>query len=157
MNRPSEDLDDKLPILRTSRLFDADAQCVFDAWTQPNHLSEWFGPPGCTVESTTVDLRVGGLYNITIQTPGDERIYHYGEYREIDRPRRLSFTWVLSGQPCGGHTGDDIVSLVSINFDEIDDKTEVILIHEQLPSTEAIESHRFGWEACFDSLTTWLE
>jgi uncharacterized protein YndB with AHSA1/START domain len=46
--------------LRMSRTFDAPRERVFAAWTNPDHLREWFGPPGVSNVECELDARPGG-------------------------------------------------------------------------------------------------
>ena len=77
------------------RRFDASAERIFDAWFDPVWLGRWmFGPSvrdGLIVR-LTLDARVGGKFSFVVNRQGTE-IDHVGEYREIDRPRLLVFTW----------------------------------------------------------------
>src|SRR3954453_19127452 len=51
-----------------TRVFDAPRELVFQAWTDPGHVAQWFGPEGFDTprESVTVDLRVGGRYQLGV-------------------------------------------------------------------------------------------
>ncbi len=74
------------------RTIAASAEDIFDCWLDPEALAAWMRPG--TIRSTVakVEPRVGGRYEIVMQ--GEEgAIPHSGEYRVIDRPRRLVFTW----------------------------------------------------------------
>ena len=52
-----------------TRVFDAPRALVFKAWTQPEHLSRWWGPHGFTVQVCEMDLRVGGGWHIRMRSP----------------------------------------------------------------------------------------
>ncbi|HTU64537.1 MAG TPA: SRPBCC domain-containing protein [Steroidobacteraceae bacterium] len=119
------------------RTIAAPAEMLFDAFLDPMALSEWMRPG--TIRSTLarVDARVGGRYEITMQ--GDNGpIPHSGEYRVIDRPKRLVFTW-FSPHTAGADT------LVTVDFIEVAKGTEVVVTHELLPES-ARPSHSKGWE-----------
>jgi len=75
-----------------TRVFDAPARLVFDAWTKPELLKRWLGVrAGWTMEVCEVDLRVGGKYRFVWRGP-DMTMGMGGSYREIVPPVRLVST-----------------------------------------------------------------
>lgn len=81
------------------RFIDAPPGLVFDAWTQPEHLRHWWGPRGYVLVVCEVDLRVGGSYRLVQRAPDGHDHAFRGRYVEIDRPRRLSRTFVYDRAP----------------------------------------------------------
>ena len=77
------------------RLFDAPRQRVFDAWTKPELLRQWFGRRGDILSVCEVHLRVGGGYRFVWQLREGGEMGMGGEYREIDAPGRLVSTEVF--------------------------------------------------------------
>ncbi len=97
---------------RIERAFAATPEEVFDAWTSPAVLERWWGRPGWSASSFDVDLRVGGGYALRMLDADGKPHAVAGEYREIERPRRLVYTWCWrEGGPDPGH-----VSLVTVEF-----------------------------------------
>jgi glutathione S-transferase len=137
--------------LRLERTFAASAEEVFDAWTNPQVLARWCGPgPSWTSPGCDVDLRIGGRYVLRMNDPESGRAFVVGgEYREIDRPRRLVYTWRWESDdsPDPGH-----VSLVSVDFVPAGEGTTVVLEHSGLPSESSRARHGSGWEGTFDNL-----
>ncbi len=91
-------------------------------------------------------MRVGGAVRVVMHDP--ERDAHYGGggmYTEVDRPRRLAFTWLWDDQ--GTRT------LIEIDFDETEDGTRVRFVHRDLWDEEAVRSHTGGWNGVFDNLS----
>ena len=82
------------PILLTvERHFAAAPGTLFDAWLDPESVGQWlFATPDGVMETVEIDPRVGGKFLI-VERRGDELAEHFGEYLEIDRPRRLVFTF----------------------------------------------------------------
>ena len=83
--------------VRVTRRFSASAERVFDAWLDPDKVMRWMAAPhshGTPGEMVRVDIdaRVGGTFSFVDRRDGEE-VDHVGEYLEIDRPRRLVFTW----------------------------------------------------------------
>jgi uncharacterized protein YndB with AHSA1/START domain len=122
---------------------------VFDAWTRPEHLRAWWGPRPVTCAGAEVDLRVGGRYRIDNALPDGTIVTIEGEFREVQRPQKLVYTWRM------GNEGHD-TSLVTVRFEASADDTNVVIVHEKVSRAEARESHEKGWEGCLDGLERFL-
>jgi uncharacterized protein YndB with AHSA1/START domain len=75
--------------IRFERLVDAPPSAVFDAWTKPEELSQWWDPAGRPLLRCDIDLRVGGRFAFV--TEGHPEMPFTGAYREIRRASRLVF------------------------------------------------------------------
>ncbi len=93
--------------LVVTRVFDAPVEHVWEAWTEPEHVRQWWGPEGFTCPLARMDVRAGGTSLVCMRVPkeyGDQDIYTTWTYRKIDphtliefilcRPRRQE------GRPC---------------------------------------------------------
>lgn len=81
--------------LTVRRQFDAPPERVFDAWVDPDSAREWlFTSPASESTRVEMDAQVGGEYAITDRRDGEE-FRAVGEYREVDRPNRLVFTFAM--------------------------------------------------------------
>lgn len=131
--------------LTLTRTIPAPRKEVFEAWLSPKALERFMCPAeGMTVPKVEVDARVGGSFLIVMAAGGKE-IPHRGEYKTIDRYKRLAFTW-LSMHTVPG-------SLVTIDFREKrPNETEVTLHHVGLASEETRKSHESGWGAILQKL-----
>lgn len=133
--------------IRVSRLIKADPATVFEAWTRPEQLRQWSAPEGMDVDPVDVDLRVGGAYRICMKNPDGSAHTAFGVYREIEPPRRLSYTWAWE------EAGDEASeTLVTVEFHDRGGSTEVILTHELFPDTETAGKHEQGWTSCLNRL-----
>jgi uncharacterized protein YndB with AHSA1/START domain len=76
-----------------TRVFDAPRELVWKAWTEPDQIARWWGPPGWSapVDRITMDVRPGGAMSVTnVSDEGDEMTVQ-GVYREVVEPERLVF------------------------------------------------------------------
>jgi uncharacterized protein YndB with AHSA1/START domain len=82
-------------VVRASRRFSASSERVFDAWLDANSMRKWlFATPDGEMMGAESDGRVGGRFLFTERRGGVD-VDHVGEYLEIDRPRRLVFTFTV--------------------------------------------------------------
>ncbi len=135
------------PTLRVSRTFSASRERVFAAWTDPQQLKTWWGPHGFTTPSAEIDLRVGGGFRLAMRSPDGKSILLTGTYREVSPPTRLVYTWQFEGSE---------ITLVTVEFNDRGNATEVVLTHEKFASEEARASHQQGWGGCLDRLADFV-
>jgi uncharacterized protein YndB with AHSA1/START domain len=136
--------------LRLERTFDASAEEVFDAWTNPEVLRRWWAADSSWVTPVAdIDLRVGGRYRLSMEDSATGTTHTVGgEYREVRRPERLVYSWRWErsdGQP-------DHTSTVTVEFLNEGERTTVVLEHSDLPSPESRDQHERGWIGCLDNL-----
>lgn len=77
---------------------DAAPERVFDAWIDPALLGRWMFGPAIREEEIVrlvTDPRVGGEFSFVVRR-GDDELDHVGRYLELERPRRLAFTWAVA-------------------------------------------------------------
>jgi len=75
----------------TTRLIDAPAALVWKAWTDPNHLKNWWGPNGFTNTFHTFELKPGGLWDFTMHGPDGTNYKNTSQFIEIDPIQQLIF------------------------------------------------------------------
>lgn len=138
--------------LTIERRFDAAPERVFDAWTNPDMLKSWWrgGAEGWATPVAEVDLRVGGAYRLTMTDPEGNDHTVYGEFREINPPSRLSYTWSSTTAPTEIHP--DHPTLVVIDFEPDGDGTLVRLAHTGFDTEHQRDAHARGWDGCLANL-----
>ncbi|HEX2503911.1 MAG TPA: NTP transferase domain-containing protein [Miltoncostaeaceae bacterium] len=133
--------------LRMTRVLPGARERVFDAFTTADLFAKWWGPRGFTAPRVDLDPRPGGRYRILMQPPEGDPFHLTGEFRRVDPPERLafSFEWETPDP-------DDRPNLVTLELRALGDSTEVEL--EQRPfATESRRAlHRDGWIDAFDRL-----
>ncbi|MBF8292935.1 MAG: hypothetical protein HW417_1075 [Steroidobacteraceae bacterium] len=133
-----------LPKVIVRREIKAPADELFDAWLDPASLAVWMRPGDISHSVAHVDPKIGGAFEIVMHNAAGP-IVHSGEYRIIERPRRLVFTWISAGTK-------QTQSLVTVDFNAGRRTTEVVLTHEQLPDDNAVKSHTKGWTQILEML-----
>ena len=99
-----------------SRVLDAPRTLVFDAWTDPKHVGEWYGPRGFTTTTHTMDVRAGGVWKFIMHGPDGVDYQNRIVFIEVVRPERLVYSH-------GGEEGAPGRFHVTITFDEHNGKT----------------------------------
>jgi uncharacterized protein YndB with AHSA1/START domain len=139
-------------VLQMNRRFEASRERVFDAWTNPEVLREWWrAGPDWETPAAEVDLRPGGSYRLSMRdTEKGETHTVFGEYKEVQPPERLVYTWSWESNPAemAGSAG----SLVTVEFKVDGTGTEVTLTHSGFADENIRDMHAHGWEACISNL-----
>jgi uncharacterized protein YndB with AHSA1/START domain len=119
----------------TTRIFDAPPQLVFEAWTKPEHVRNWWGCYGSALSTCEIDLRLGGAWRIVMTMPDGSDHPFKGVYREIEPPKRLVYTECYDQPAIGSPEW-----LTTITFEEQRGKTRVTstILHA---SKEARDGH----------------
>ena len=140
-----------IPTIQTTliirRTFNSPRAKVFEAWTKPELIKQWFAPNDTfVIPIATVDFKVGGAYRIGMR-PQDRETLHIatGVYREIKPPEKLVFTWLWEGE-------EPMDTLVTVEFRDLGNVTEVMLKHESFPDMETRNKHSEGWTGCLELL-----
>jgi uncharacterized protein YndB with AHSA1/START domain len=97
------------PTIVMSRVLDAPRRLVFEAYTNPRHISRWWGPRRLTAAVDKMDVRPGGAWRFVQRAPGGKEFAFHGTYREIVPPERIIATFEFEGMP--GHVIVDTVTL----------------------------------------------
>jgi len=138
-------------VLVVQRKLKASPERLFDAWTRPELLMQWFhAQVNMTTPKADADLKVGGAWSLTMHhtDTGENRVTH-GQYLVLDRPNKLVFTWF----PCL----KDYETKVTLLFKRATDgTTEMTLTHEGLRDEEDFKGHAAGWEEILKTFSGWL-
>jgi uncharacterized protein YndB with AHSA1/START domain len=118
--------------LVVTRIFNAPARIVFEAWTKPELFKQWWLPKsmGMTLRSCEMDLRVGGKYRLGF---GDDMDF-FGRYIEVTPYSRLVWTNEEAG---------DAGQVTTVTFEEKGGNT-LLVMHELYPSKEALDAAGTG-------------
>ena len=143
------------PIIVES-LFRASVDRVFAAWTDPVAIREWFGPKPRSLVSADIDLRVGGAWRFVVNESVEGRAVLHGEYKEIEPPQRLVFTWQFLREAPDGSRTETPASTVTVTFVAEGVATRIHLRHEGIREEDARKGVGSGWTYSFGHLADHL-
>ena len=118
-----------------TRIFNAPARLVFEAWTTPALLQRWWIPKSIDMSfvSCEADVRTGGSYRFVFRLAGSEPVAFFGRYLEVTPHSRLVWT----------NEESDDGAVTTVTFEERDGKT-LLVLHELYPSKEALDAAGTG-------------
>jgi len=126
---------------------------VFAAFADPSVVSRWLTPsPEVRLTVLGFEFRVGGSYRFAYHIPGGGDMFVNGEYRVIEPPSRIVFSWNI--EPPDEHAG--IRSEVTVTLTPSGSGTALHIRHEQLTRPGAAERHAEGWRGAIDQLAAAL-
>jgi uncharacterized protein YndB with AHSA1/START domain len=132
--------------LFVERLVHTSREKVFEAWTNAKSVSQWMRPKGVTAVDAELDTRAGGKWRIlTKGGEGDCEIT--GEYRVIEPPSKLAFTWISRDTDLRS-----TLVTVELNEDEMEPGCHLALTHAGFVSSEAVHKHGADWAIMLDKL-----
>ena len=75
-----------------TRVFDAPRELVWDAWTKPEHIAQWWGPNGFTNTIEEMDVRPGGVFRLVMHGPDGTDYPNRIIFREVTKPEHLEYS-----------------------------------------------------------------
>lgn len=145
-----------------SRVFDAPRELVWEAWTDPRHVAQWWGPHGFTNPLCEWNAQPGKAILVHMHGPKDSPFDYDmpmgGVFQEVHAPERLVFIT----NAMADETGQPQLEVRNIvTFEEYNGKTKVTLQAVILKSTPAvagaIAGMEQGWSQSLEKLTALLE
>jgi uncharacterized protein YndB with AHSA1/START domain len=133
--------------LEMERVLPAAPAVVFAAFSDPSELVKWWGPEGFTTPSLQFAARVGERYRIEMQPPEGDPFYLTGEFREVEPPARLAYTFAWEDPD-----PDDVETSVALSFRDLVESTKVALTQRPFRTEARRALHRDGWRDSFDRL-----
>jgi len=140
--------------LSISRIIDAPREKIFEAWTDPGKLSQWWAPRPYATPFCEIDPRSGGTFKTSMVGPDGVEYPANGVYLEVVAPSKIVFTdaytesWVPAEKP---------FMTVTITFEDVDGKTRYTarVLHWTVEDRKQHEEMGFheGWGQCLDQLT----
>jgi uncharacterized protein YndB with AHSA1/START domain len=145
-NKPNE--------IRITRIYDAPVETVWDAWTDPEQVAQWWGPRGFSLTTHSKDLRVGGTWRYTMHGPDGVDYPNKTQYLEVQEHAKLVYDH-------GGSDDRPPMFRVTVLFSKVGSKTKMDM-SMALPTPEAAdETRKFikkaGGDSTWDRLAEYLE
>lgn len=147
-----------------TRVFDASVERVWEAWTRPEFVKQWWGPTGFTCPIAEMDVREGGRSLVCMQAPeefGGQKMYNTWTYSGVVPNKQLDYIlnftdkdWnVLNPAELGLPEGIPRDVPHEITFKESGSgKTEVTVKEFGYATEEVVEQSRQGMEQCLDKM-----
>jgi uncharacterized protein YndB with AHSA1/START domain len=133
--------------LEMTRVIPAAPTVVFRSFSDADKLAQWWGPDGFAVSSLEFNPRVGGTYRIEMQPPEGDAFHLTGEFRKVEPPDRLAFTFRWEEPDV-----DDVETLVELSFRDLGRSTEIGLTQGAFKTEARRTLHRDGWRESFGKL-----
>ena len=124
--------------LIVTRTINGPARIVFEAFTKPELLKQWWAPKstGMSLLSCQADVRVGGTYRFVFGHDASKTMAFYGRYIELTPYSRLVWT---------NDEGDDGGAVTTVTFEEKGGRT-LLVMHDLYPSKVALDGALAGME-----------
>lgn len=135
-----------VPAVVVRRTYPVSRERVFAAWTTPDIAQRFIHPENQTSE-IQMDVRTGGTFRIRMATDDGDYIAR-GSYLEVTPPQRLVMSWRWEEDD----PAEEYDSLLTLEFNELDGATEVVLRHEKLANVESAKRHEGGWTTMLEQL-----
>ena len=136
--------------LVVTRTINGPARIVFEAWTKPELLKQWWVPKsiGVTMLSCEADVRVGGQYRFVFSHGDSPPMEFFGKYIEVIPNSRLVWT---------NDEGEEGGVVTTVTFEEKAGKT-LLVMHELYPSKEALDAAMAsGEKSCMEETFSQLD
>lgn len=124
------DLDKDPRSIIGARVFNASRDLVFSAFTDPEHLAQWWGPNGFTLTTHAFDFRVGGVWRFVMHGPDGRDYQNRVTYDVIVRPERIVY------HHGGGEDVEPVQFSQTLTFEDVGNKQTRLIWHGTFPSAE---------------------
>lgn len=135
-----------------TRVFDAPCALVWQAWTDPKMMAQWFGPRGFTSSVPELDLRVGGALRIVMHGPDGNDYPMKGVFTEVKAPERLVFSNIAIDND-GNHL---LEGETAVTFSEQSGKTTLHVVSHMVGrvpmAPQMLAGMEAGWTQSIDKL-----
>jgi uncharacterized protein YndB with AHSA1/START domain len=142
--------DAKNRTLTMRKVFNAPVKFIWDAWTQPEHIVQWWAPKGMKIKVIEHDFRVGGKWKYSMPMPDGNEFISDGEYLEIVTLKKIVTT--ANFKPMT--EGVEIHALFEADGDKTNFTFSVVHPTEEYCKQQEKMGFYNGWGSAFDRLET---
>jgi uncharacterized protein YndB with AHSA1/START domain len=142
------------------RTIDVPTALVWEAWTRPEHLREWFVPRPWKLAECEVDLRPGGVFRTVMESPDGERFPGVGCYLEVVPEERLVWTAaLLPGYRPAPSPDLNFTAIIEMRAEGEGTRYRATAIHQDPDGKRRHEEMGFheGWGAALDQLVELMQ
>lgn len=136
------------PLLVIKKQLNVPCDEVFAAWSNAELLRKWIFPFQDWIANGKNDFKVGGEYSIEFTSIDGTVFKHSGKYLEIVPNTKIVYTWNI---------GDVTDTLITVEFQVVNNHTEVTLTHNQFPNEDVRNRYHEGWQNCMIHLEEFLK
>jgi uncharacterized protein YndB with AHSA1/START domain len=140
--------------LRVSRVFPAPRETVFKAWSSADHVKRWFSPSGYSVPDATVEMWVGGRFQVCMCSPEGMEHWAKGTFTEVVAPERLTIDHHVI-DPCGGGPLFSAVTQVKFSVADGGTRMDVVQTYTVFDAAQVepmLKGAPEGWRQTLDKL-----
>jgi len=139
--------------LSIEKTLNAPLELVWKAWTQPEHIAQWWGPKGMETKVAKHDFQVGGTWKFVMMMPNGQEFIGEGVYSEI-----VEFEKIISSADFKPMTeGVEIQALFKAKGDQTEFTFHCVHATEEYCKQQEQMGFYNGWGSTFNRLAEYLE
>jgi uncharacterized protein YndB with AHSA1/START domain len=139
------------------RVIDAPREQVWEAWTDPEKVKQWWGPKQFTAPTIQSDFKVGGTYLYSMRSPEGQEFWSTGTFREIVPMERIVVTDSFADEDgnavpashYGMGEGFPDETEITVTFEDVNGKTRLTVRQPAIPGEMGEQSEQ-GWNESLD-------
>ena len=135
---------DRLEIVR---IFNTTPDRLYNAWTVPEQIVQWFGPEGVTIGEHSFETHENGDWRAQFRGEMGSTHFATGTYKVLDRPNRIVTTWFWEFDGIAGE-----VTELTLTFEAVKAGTRLTLVHKRFADADTRDKHHGGWTSTLECL-----
>jgi uncharacterized protein YndB with AHSA1/START domain len=113
-----------------TRVFDAPRELVWQQWTDPKYLAQWWGPDGFTTSTSAFEFRAGGIWRFVMHGPDGRDYQNRITFDEIVKPERIVY------RHDGGEDVEPVQFAQTVTFEDLGSNQTRMIWHGKFPTAE---------------------
>lgn len=113
-----------------TRVFDAPRELVWQQWTDPKYLAQWWGPDGFTTSTSAFEFRAGGIWRFVMHGPDGRDYQNRITFDEIVKPERIVY------RHDGGEDVEPVQFAQTVTFEDLGNNQTRMIWHGKFPTAE---------------------
>ena len=136
--------------LNVSKQFNCSKEALYNAWTQPEQLKQWWKPMGNTLTDVVNDIKEGGEVRYVF---ADNRLTIDGKYEKVQGHESLEYTWNwhMTSEPI-----PDAPYKLTVQFEGDENNSIISIMQTGFKNDESVQPHKQGWEQGLQQLQDFL-